>query len=69
MDLLSLIIYLSCSTTPALLADGGPSPEMTVLFTCVDSKELPSGWCVSQVEDKLNKGYNFSSSCSLNLSQ
>ncbi|KAH9460378.1 hypothetical protein MJO28_003955 [Puccinia striiformis f. sp. tritici] len=59
MNLISLIIYLSCATIPAALAAEAPNPETTVVFTCADLTGLPSGWCVSQVAGKLEDGYNF----------
>ncbi|KAH9443313.1 hypothetical protein Pst134EB_027656 [Puccinia striiformis f. sp. tritici] len=55
MNLLSLIIYLSCATTPAVLAAGAPTtpnPATTVVFTCADAPGLPTGWCVAKASSE-----------------
>ncbi|KAI7939215.1 hypothetical protein MJO28_014794 [Puccinia striiformis f. sp. tritici] len=63
MNILSLIIYLSCATTPAVLAAGAtttPDPKTTVAFTCADAKDQPTGWCVTEVKSRFVHGlYNF----------
>ncbi|POW03190.1 hypothetical protein PSHT_11754, partial [Puccinia striiformis] len=55
MNLLSLIIYLSCATTPAVLAAVAPTtpnPATTVVFTCADAPGLPTGWCVAKASSE-----------------
>ncbi|KAH9443317.1 hypothetical protein MJO28_014775 [Puccinia striiformis f. sp. tritici] len=63
MNLLSLFIYVSCATAPAVLAADaakpGPDPKTTVVFTCTGKDVPPTGWCVSQAPGKLGEGYNF----------
>ncbi|KAI9624046.1 hypothetical protein H4Q26_017057 [Puccinia striiformis f. sp. tritici PST-130] len=62
MILLSLIIYLSCATTSAVLAAGAPptpDPKTTVVFTCADSKDQPNGWCVARKKPKPPYEYGF----------
>ncbi|POV95079.1 hypothetical protein PSHT_15856 [Puccinia striiformis] len=54
MNLLPLVVLLSCAITPAVLADGNgakpdPAIKTKVVFKCSDAKELTAGWCVSNV--------------------